>query len=74
MNQIDAVLQAVKWGCRTSQEISDVTKIPIKHCSAYLSTLERRGKIERTGRVCFYNREGDRHTHYAVQWKVSVAA
>lgn len=51
--QIDRVFTAVKTGCRTSTEVSDLTGLPVKHCSAYLWKLGKMGKIRRVGAVYF---------------------
>ena len=44
--QIVRVLEAVMHGSRTTDEISALTGLPFKHCSAYLSELSACGIIE----------------------------
>lgn len=66
MTQIARVLQAIDAGAKTSLEVEAVTHLPLKHCSAYLRTLETRGIIHRIG--------GRRYNsgRIAIEWSVSM--
>lgn len=45
MTQIARVLAAFAAGSRTTPEVSAITGLPIKHCSAYARTLAARGVL-----------------------------
>jgi DNA-binding IclR family transcriptional regulator len=48
--QLNRVLEAVKnGGARDSFDVSEITRIPVATCSAYLSTLESMGLIRSIG-------------------------
>jgi hypothetical protein len=51
MKQIAAVLGAVKEGCKTSDEVSALTGLSRRHCSAYLSVLAKDSLIVLTHRA-----------------------
>ena len=43
--QITRVFEAVLAGCETSDQVSNYTGLPLKHCSSYLSELAADGLI-----------------------------
>jgi hypothetical protein len=72
VSQIDLVWKAVKAGAVTSVEVSSVSGLPLKHCTAYMRELEFRGIIERVGLRKFHR--GCRPAvEYAIRRKVPHA-
>lgn len=51
MTQIARVLAAFAAGSRTTPEVSAITGLPIKHCSAYARELVARGRLSDCGPV-----------------------
>jgi DNA-binding MarR family transcriptional regulator len=65
--EIRLVFDLIKLGCRTSNDIAGATNdnITIHAASAYLSRLEKRGKIRRTGGLVRYHI----NSRGSIQWK-----
>ncbi len=65
--QIRLVFNLLKEGCRTSTDIAGATDNVINiHCaSAYLTLLEKRGKIRRISGLVKYNR----NSRGSIQWR-----
>jgi hypothetical protein len=65
--QIRRVFNLLKAGCRTSTDIASATDnvINIACASAYLTLLERRGKIRRIGGLVKYKP----YSRGSIQWK-----
>jgi len=66
--EIRSVFESVRAGCRTSTDIEATLNIPLHNASAYLTLLEKRGKIRRLPEMVKYgnNRRG------SIQWMVNV--
>lgn len=63
--QMQRVIDALVEGAQTSREVSDITGLPLHHCSAWLNELRLAGiaKIVRRNHIRF----NDRH-RYSHQW------
>ncbi len=57
--QIITVFRAIQKGSATSTEVSALTGLSVKHCSAHLSELELAGMIRRTRRRIRYSGSKD---------------
>jgi CRP-like cAMP-binding protein len=69
--QIVLVLDAVKAGMVTSQEVADYVGLPLKHCSALLGELRRCGLVRVVGKR-HYGR--DSRVRHSLEYALTEAA
>ena len=69
MKQILMVLKAMEQGAETSTEVSAITDLPVKHCSAWLNELRNAGLVRIVRRDYIRFDSGKRSHQWALERK-----